>query len=298
MKIIVFLALLSSGLCLNGFSQQLYIKEPSTSLLTHMVHSHFTETMAQYAEVEPEVLQIIANALLSAYELGRYNFKWNYMSEKLIRRVWQLHNDPGINEKKILKKITLVVREMEQVIISLEEAKSVWNMITAYLELPGQEKAHALFTEIAKECVKITGKYLDNTQELLLSSCKQAYENSSHEALRINTISNFFRGISEDALPYEVDESEHNFALLTAANNMVLTLKKEQLKLIQAVDPLMQHADDIALMNITLDSLYYERFYDVLQSHYPDYCYVLFNQRGRTDIQERTIQLPAVKIVG
>ena len=76
-------------------------------------------------------------------------------------------------------------------------------MIIAYLELPGQEEAHALFTEIAKGCIKITEEYLRNTQELLLSSCKQTYEDSKQEAIKINTIANFFRGISENALPFE-----------------------------------------------------------------------------------------------
>lgn len=272
--------------------KEIVILEPSTSPFSKMVEKHVAHLATNYFEqVSSHDIQVIVNALLASYQCAKADLKYDTLVSKILVNLWKLKTDHN-KEEAITKFITLskkFIRINEQKTL----AAAVWHGVTEYLDAPEQENAAYIFAQIAEERIKIVQEYLDNNKELFFQSCMQAQEYNQKAAQRIHSIANVFKAVCE--MPFDGSQEEHSLAALNTAYKMALALEEEQPKLMNALKPILHHIEDVILMNIMLDSLYYAECYSFLKKqHNGEDTMILFDYDGFIPEDKRADHLPYV----
>jgi len=273
-------------------AKEINIIESSNSPLSKMVSSHMKCLVDTYFEqVSVDEMQLVANALSASYQYAQADIKYDKILSKILMTLWKLKTKNNSSEE-LTKKLSHLIKKLNRSFMQKQETENVWQAIIQYFDLHQQNNAVKIFEAIAFERMKIVEEYLHNNNGLLVNSCSQTHENNHKLAIRINSIANMFKAFEE--MPFEGQEHERAFALLNSAYSLVLALEAEQPKLIEAINPIMQHIEDVSLMNMVLDSLYYAQFSTVLKNNFDNEPVIFFDQVGILPELQKTVPLPTV----
>jgi hypothetical protein len=245
-----------------------------------------------FERVSGDEIQLVANALFASYQYAQADIKYDKVVSKILMTLWKLKTKNDSPEE-LTQKLTHLIKKLNRLFMHRKETQKIWQVVMQYFDLQEQSNAVKIFEAIAFERMKIVEEYLHNNSGLLISSCAQMHENNQKSAMRIHSIASMFNAFNE--MPFGDEEHERAFSILNSAYSMALALEAEQPKLIAAISPIMQHVEDVSLMNIVLDRLYYAQFYNLFKTR----CFnggpvMIFDQNGIIPEQQRNTLLPSV----